>query len=311
MCRLLDKCPGVRPIGIGEVPRRITAKAILKIIGSDVVEAAGPLQLCAGQDGGCEAAVHAIRTIFQAPETEAVLLVDANNTFNSLNRKATLHNISIICPLLAQTLINTYQAPVRLFVTGSGEIASTEGATQDDPLAMAMYALAISPLIDQLKTSCPEVHQAWYADDATGASTCRGLRSWWNELADRGPSFGYHPNASKTYLVVKQEHKDLAREVSADTDVHITTHSKWHLGAALGSKTFTEEVYVNDKVQGWTKDIMNLAEVASSQPHAAYAAYVHGLSSCWSYLLRTVSDIDDLLQPLENVIHQHLILALP
>ena len=191
-CRLipLDKCPGVRPIGVGEVPRRIIAKAILKIIGSDVEEAAGPLQLCAGQDGGCEAAVHAMRRIFQAPETEAVLLVDASNAFNALNRKAALHNISVICPSLAQTLINTYQVPVRLFVTGSGEIASTEGTTQGDPLAMAMYALAITPLIDQLKTSCPEVHQAWFADDATGASTCEGLRSWWNKLTDRGPSFG-------------------------------------------------------------------------------------------------------------------------
>jgi len=299
----------VRPIGVGEVPRRIIAKAILKIIGGDVEEAAGPLQLCGGQDGGCEAAVHAMRSIFQAPETEAVLLVDANNAFNSLNRKAALHNISIICSSLAQTLINTYRAPVRLFITGSGEIASTEGTTQGDPLAMAMYALAITPLIDHLRASCPEVHQAWYADDATGASTCRGLRQWWNELAVCGPSFGYYPNASKTYLVVKEEHEESAKGIFTDTDVHITTHGKRHLGAALGSKTFTEE-YVNDKVQKMTKDIMNLAEVASSQPHAAYAAYVHGLSSHWSYLLRTVPDIDDLLQPLENAIHQHLIPAL-
>ena len=42
-CRLipLDKCPGVRPIGVGEDPRRIIAKAILKIIGYDVENAAG------------------------------------------------------------------------------------------------------------------------------------------------------------------------------------------------------------------------------------------------------------------------------
>ena len=32
--------------------------AFLKIIGGDVEEAAGPLQLCAGQDGGCEAAIY-------------------------------------------------------------------------------------------------------------------------------------------------------------------------------------------------------------------------------------------------------------
>ena len=119
-CRLipLDKCPGVRPIGIGEVPRRIIAKDILQIIGYDVEEAAGSLQLCAGQDGGCEAAVHAMNKIFQTTETEAVLLVDATNVFNSLNRKAALHNISIICPSLAMALVNTYRAPVRLFITG-------------------------------------------------------------------------------------------------------------------------------------------------------------------------------------------------
>ena len=93
----LDKCPGVRPIGVGEVPRRIIAKAVLRIIWGDIVEAAGPLQACAGQEGGCEAAVHAMRHIFQSPESEAVLLVDATNAFNSLNRQAALHNISVTC----------------------------------------------------------------------------------------------------------------------------------------------------------------------------------------------------------------------
>ena len=90
----LDKCPGVRPIGVGEVPRRIIAKAILRIISHDIEEAAGPLQVCAGQEGGCEAAVHAMREIFQKPESEAVLLVNAN-AFNALNRLASLHNINI------------------------------------------------------------------------------------------------------------------------------------------------------------------------------------------------------------------------
>ena len=65
-CRLipLDKYHGVRPFGVGEVPRRIIAKAILRTIGKDIEEAAGPLQVCAGQDGSCEAAVHAMRSRF-------------------------------------------------------------------------------------------------------------------------------------------------------------------------------------------------------------------------------------------------------
>ena len=96
-CRLiaLDKCPGVRPIGVGEVVRRIVGKAILATVMMDILETAGPLQLCAGQDAGCEAAIHAMRSVFSEEGTEAVLLLDASNALNSLNRKVALHNISL------------------------------------------------------------------------------------------------------------------------------------------------------------------------------------------------------------------------
>ena len=87
-------------------------------------------------------------------------------------------------------------------------------------------------------------------------------------------------NASKTYLIVKQEHVELAKTQFVDTDMAITTFGKQHLGATLGSKTFTEE-YVNKKVQKWTTDIINLAGVATTQPYAAYAAYINGLSNHW------------------------------
>ena len=163
-CRLipLNKCPGVRPNGVGEVPRRIIAKAILHTVGKDIEEAAASLQVRTGQDCGCEAAVHAMRSIFQDSNTEGCLLVDASNAFN---RKAALHNISILCPQLSPILINTYRAPVRMIVVGSGEILSTEGTTQGDPLAMAMYAVAILPLIHKLRKNLPDVKQVCYADD--------------------------------------------------------------------------------------------------------------------------------------------------
>ena len=56
----LNKNPGVRPIGIGKVPRRIIGKSILKAVGGDIHEAAGSLQACAGHEAGCEATVHAV-----------------------------------------------------------------------------------------------------------------------------------------------------------------------------------------------------------------------------------------------------------
>ena len=92
-CRLiaLDKCPGVRPIGVCEVTRRIISKTILFVIKKD-----GQIQVNCVLIRLLEwrQAVHSMRdmrSIFDEKETEAILLVDASNTFNSLNRKCSMH----------------------------------------------------------------------------------------------------------------------------------------------------------------------------------------------------------------------------
>ena len=219
-CRLiaLDKNPGVRPIGIGDTARRIIAKSILNITRQDIQDAAGSLQLCAGQISGTEAAVHTVRSLFQSNETEALLLVDASNAFNSLNRQTALHNIKRLCPSLATVLINTYRAPSELYVNGDA-LLSCEGTTQGDPLAMPMYALATIPLIRKLKESVNEVNQVWYADDASGAGKNINLRTWWDQLNILGPKFGYYTNPSKTWLVTKESTLDHAAAAFADTGV--------------------------------------------------------------------------------------------
>ena len=119
-CRLipLDKCPGVRPIGIGEVCRRIIGKVIMKCAKQDLQSAVGSLQLCTGQDAGCEAAVHAMAHIYDEEDTEAMIFVDAANAFNRLNRQVALRNTQAICPALAPILINTYRDSSQLFVDG-------------------------------------------------------------------------------------------------------------------------------------------------------------------------------------------------
>ena len=90
----LDKGNGVvRPIGVGEVIRRIIGKCITRVAKQDVINASGAMQVCTGQKSGGEAAIHAMRNISEADETDAALLVDASNAFNSLNRGAALNNI--------------------------------------------------------------------------------------------------------------------------------------------------------------------------------------------------------------------------
>ena len=50
----------------------IVSKAVLSVIGGDIQEAAGSLQLCSGQISGIEAAVHAVNEAYHDADTEAV-----------------------------------------------------------------------------------------------------------------------------------------------------------------------------------------------------------------------------------------------
>ena len=147
----------------------------------------GSLQVCAGLTSGGEAAIHAMHSIFEADDTDAVLLIDASNAFNSLNRAAALHNTRILCPSISTYAINTYREPARLFVIGGKELTSAEGTTQGDPLAMSLYAISLQPLITRLNSSSL-TKQCWYADDAAGAGPLRKLRKWWDVLNEMGPS---------------------------------------------------------------------------------------------------------------------------
>ena len=222
----------MRPIGIGEATKWIIAKAILNVIREDIQQAAGSLPLCAGLMAGAEAAMHGMNLAFYDQGSDAVLLVDAINAFNLLNRQPALHNIRYLCPSIATVIINTYHESTDLFVDGYS-ILSQEGTTQGDPLAMPMDELAILLLIQHIADN---VQQAWYADDATATGSLKNLRTWWDKLVTEGPSYGYHVNTVKTSLITKVENKHTrALDVFKDTQIRITKESKPHLGAALGT----------------------------------------------------------------------------
>ena len=111
----LDKGEGtVQPIGVGEVILRIIGKCVMHVTKPDVIDASGSLQVCAGHKSGSEVAIYAMRNIFEADGTDAVLVIDASNAFNALNTAAALHNIRVLFPTLATYMIKTYRQPERL-----------------------------------------------------------------------------------------------------------------------------------------------------------------------------------------------------
>jgi len=79
----LDKRPGLRPIGVGEVLRRIMGKVVMSVVKPDVIAGSSRAQMC-GHNSGSEAAIHAMKKMFEKRESDALLLIDAANAFNNL-----------------------------------------------------------------------------------------------------------------------------------------------------------------------------------------------------------------------------------
>ena len=64
----------------------------------------------------------------------------------------------------------------------------------------------------------------------------------------------------------------------------------------------TDRKFIEEKVKEWSAEVLLLAKIAESQPHAAYLVLTHGLSSRWRYVFCTLPDIAECLQPSEDVI---------
>ena len=121
------------------------------VVKPDIIKATAYDQLCSGLEAGCEVAVHEVSDLYELEDTNGFMQVDASNAFNSIHRQVLLHNVEIICPDIANYIINCYTIPPRLFITGVKELLLKEGTTQGDPVAMGMYAIGLIGLQQNLK----------------------------------------------------------------------------------------------------------------------------------------------------------------
>ena len=121
MCRevTLDKMPGVRPLEIGDIIRRLIAKCVLEVAGPQATDVCGSTNLCAGLKLGCEGAVHRISVLWDelsADENIGFLLIDADNGFNEYSQIQMLWTIRHEWPAGAKFAFNCYKHQALLLV---------------------------------------------------------------------------------------------------------------------------------------------------------------------------------------------------
>lgn len=98
---------------------------------------------------------------------------------------------------------------------------------------MAIYAVAIMPIVNHLGATNPAVTRCWYADDAGAVGRINHIREYWDAV-----NAGYHRNACKTVLLTKPQHLADATAAFAGTGAKVTAEGFSYLGSGIGSTTF-------------------------------------------------------------------------
>ena len=93
-------------------------RSIVMTTRNNIANLCGVDQLCSGIKGSIEGAFHAMKELFESKTASGwgLLLVDANNAFNSFNRIAAIWNTRIQWSLCAKYVFNTYHGYAPLVV---------------------------------------------------------------------------------------------------------------------------------------------------------------------------------------------------
>ena len=122
----------------------------------------------------------------------------------------------------------------------------------------------------------------------------------WDIIISEGQKIGYYVNESKSWLILKDSSQpETAKQFFQNSNIRFTCEGKRHLGAALGTEEF-KITYVNEKVEEWCKEMKNLSKLAKTQSHAAFSAYIHREQHKFTYFLRTIEGMNELIKPLDD-----------
>ena len=174
---------------------------------------------------------------------------------------------------------------------------------------MAAYTIGLTPLLDDLQRFGNGTKHVAFADNLTGAGKLIQIKSWWDLLQTMGPKYGYYPKPSKSFIIVKHQYEQNARETFSDTNINVTVSGAKHLGAVIGDLSFKED-YIKEKVESWRQQLELLSQIAELQPQAAYSAYINGFKHKFTYFLITISNFESYMQPIEEVIRLKFIPAI-
>ena len=105
-------------------------------------------------------------------------------------------------------------------------------------------------------------------------------------------------------------HQSIHSEILfSSSGVIIDTDGNRHFGGVVESSEYCDS-FMTRRVESWARDLVSLADMASTMPQAAYTVFTKGYSSKWLYHLRCSPCSPALLAPVDIAIDTSLIPSL-
>ena len=237
----LDKNPGVYPFGVGETWKRFFQGCTE---GHGTRSNHGVSEwpsVCRNQGGNWRPNQWGSSSLWPKIVYRGMgfLLVDAKKAFNENNQAGMLWKVWHLWLSGAPFVFNCYRHWSLLVLwNGNGTasiIHSRDGMMQGYHIAMISYGIGILPLIKTLKRAIPDGTQPWYADDSGALGTFARVETYIYSLTRQGLERGYHPELSKSVLIVRPENIE-ARKVFGRCHGFKVFRGARYLGGYIGDE---------------------------------------------------------------------------
>ena len=202
---LRKKDGGIRPIAVGNVFRRLASKAACRPVIQSIKNHFSPVQLSVSVPEGCEAAAHAVRSLFlkrdispcaNAKNGMILVKLDRKNAFNTIRRDHFLKACFLKAPTLYQLAHHAYATPSDLLF-GSDIIQSQTGIQQGDLLGPLLFALGVDEVARNVSTPL----SIWYLDDANLGGSLDCVRKNLDFIIPALSRIGLSTNPDKSEII--------------------------------------------------------------------------------------------------------------